>query len=99
MLEAVLDNDEDLSKRRPVGTTRPELDLIRDAASEINQDDQLAVKNSKLLPTLIHGFAALTFYPSDQHDSRPFGCSAEEAADDRQRFQGPTAWSSPKTQR
>lgn len=99
MLEAVLDNDEDVSKRRAVGTTRPELDLIRDAATEINQDDQQAVKNSKLHPLSIHGFMALTCFPSDHHDSRPIDCPAEEAADDRQRFQSPTAWPSQKTQR
>ncbi|ORY69996.1 uncharacterized protein BCR38DRAFT_454887 [Pseudomassariella vexata] len=43
MLEAVLDNDEDLSKRRVPGTPKVERDLIREGASEINADDQQAV--------------------------------------------------------
>ncbi|KAI1485085.1 hypothetical protein F5X96DRAFT_373337 [Biscogniauxia mediterranea] len=43
MLEAVLDNDEDLSKRRLSGSPKPDQDLIREGGSEINQDDQQAV--------------------------------------------------------
>ncbi|KAI1808020.1 Serine/threonine-protein kinase ATG1 [Daldinia bambusicola] len=43
MLEAVLDNDEDLSKRRLSGSSKAERDLIREGASDINPDDQQAV--------------------------------------------------------
>ncbi|KAI1085810.1 Serine/threonine-protein kinase ATG1 [Whalleya microplaca] len=43
MLEAVLDNDEDISKRRLSGTSKAEQDLIREGASEMNSDDQQAV--------------------------------------------------------
>ncbi|KAI0128471.1 Serine/threonine-protein kinase ATG1 [Xylariales sp. AK1849] len=43
MLEAVLDNDEDLSKRRLPSTTKAERDIVREGTSEINQDDQQAV--------------------------------------------------------
>ncbi|KAI0115186.1 Serine/threonine-protein kinase ATG1 [Daldinia grandis] len=43
MLEAVLDNDEDLSKRRLSGSSKAERDLIRESASDINPDDQQAV--------------------------------------------------------
>ncbi|KAI1417740.1 Serine/threonine-protein kinase ATG1 [Hypoxylon sp. FL1857] len=43
MLEAVLDNDEDLSKRRLSGSSKAERDVIREGASEINPDDQQAV--------------------------------------------------------
>ncbi|KAI0840535.1 Serine/threonine-protein kinase ATG1 [Hypoxylon sp. FL0890] len=43
MLEAVLDNDEDLSKRRLSGSSKTERDVIREGASEINPDDQQAV--------------------------------------------------------
>jgi serine/threonine-protein kinase ULK/ATG1 len=46
MLEAVLDNDEDLSKRRISGGTAAERDLTRESASDINQDDQQAVYKS-----------------------------------------------------
>ncbi|KAI1501253.1 hypothetical protein F5X99DRAFT_206817 [Biscogniauxia marginata] len=43
MLEAVLDNDEDISKRRLSGSPKPDRDLTREGGSEINQDDQQAV--------------------------------------------------------
>ncbi|KAI1467119.1 Serine/threonine-protein kinase ATG1 [Daldinia caldariorum] len=43
MLEAVLDNDEDLSKRRLSGSSKAERDLVREGASDINPDDQQAV--------------------------------------------------------
>ncbi|KAI1866929.1 hypothetical protein JX265_007505 [Neoarthrinium moseri] len=43
MLEAVLDNDEDLSKRKITSNTKEQRDLIREGASEMNQDDQQAV--------------------------------------------------------
>ncbi|KAI8964123.1 Serine/threonine-protein kinase ATG1 [Daldinia sp. FL1419] len=43
MLEAVLDNDEDLAKRRLSGSSRAERDLIREGASDINPDDQQSV--------------------------------------------------------
>lgn len=43
MLEAVLDNDEDISKRRLSGSSKTERDSIREGGSEINQDDQQAV--------------------------------------------------------
>ncbi|KAK7743758.1 Serine/threonine-protein kinase [Diatrype stigma] len=43
MLEAVLDNDEDLSKRKLPGTSDAERDLAREGASEINPDDQQSV--------------------------------------------------------
>lgn len=44
MLEAVLDNDEDLSKRRISASVKGERDLIREGASEINSDDQQSVQ-------------------------------------------------------
>lgn len=46
MLEAVLDNDEDLSKRRLSGSSKTERDTIREgsSSSEINSDDQQAVQ-------------------------------------------------------
>jgi serine/threonine-protein kinase ULK/ATG1 len=44
MLEAVLDNEEDISKRRLSGNPKAaERDSIKDGASELNQDDQQAV--------------------------------------------------------
>ncbi|KAI2615450.1 Serine/threonine-protein kinase ATG1 [Hypoxylon sp. NC1633] len=43
MLEAVLDNEEDISKRRLSGSSKAERDVIREGSSEINQDDQQAV--------------------------------------------------------
>ncbi|KAH6654408.1 hypothetical protein BKA67DRAFT_518053 [Truncatella angustata] len=44
MLEAVLDNDEDLSsKRRISSSAKEDRDTIREEVSEINQDDQQAV--------------------------------------------------------
>ncbi|KAI1213078.1 Serine/threonine-protein kinase ATG1 [Annulohypoxylon truncatum] len=44
MLEAVLDNDEDLSKRRLSGSSKTERDIMREgSSSEINSDDQQAV--------------------------------------------------------
>ncbi|KAI1376795.1 Serine/threonine-protein kinase ATG1 [Hypoxylon crocopeplum] len=43
MLEAVIDNDEDISKRRLSGSSKTERDIIREGSSEINQDDQIAV--------------------------------------------------------
>ncbi|KAI0010308.1 Serine/threonine-protein kinase ATG1 [Xylariaceae sp. FL0662B] len=43
MLEAVLDNDEDISKRRVSGTPKAEQDPIREGVPDINQDDQQAV--------------------------------------------------------
>ncbi|KAH8166529.1 hypothetical protein CIB48_g1699 [Xylaria polymorpha] len=50
MLEAVLDNDEDISsKRRSTGPSKTERDL-QEAASEINPDDQQAVHKSKYYP-------------------------------------------------
>ncbi|RYP85442.1 hypothetical protein DL769_000995 [Monosporascus sp. CRB-8-3] len=43
MLEAVLDNDEDFSKRKISGTSEAERDMAREGASEINADDQQSV--------------------------------------------------------
>lgn len=44
MLEAVLDNDEDISKRRLSGSSKTDRDVTREGASEMNQDDQQSVK-------------------------------------------------------
>ena len=47
MLEAVLDNDEDLSKRKLAGT-EGERDAMREGgSSEMNPDDQQSVHKSK----------------------------------------------------
>lgn len=46
MLEAVLDNDEELSKRRLSGSSRTDRDMVREGASEMNQDDQQSVYKS-----------------------------------------------------
>lgn len=43
MLEAVLDDDEELSKRRLSSSSKTERDVVREGASEINPDDQQAV--------------------------------------------------------
>ncbi|CAJ2506224.1 Uu.00g003540.m01.CDS01 [Anthostomella pinea] len=43
MLEAVLDNDEDIFTKRRLSGTKPERDVIREGASGMNQDDQQAV--------------------------------------------------------
>lgn len=43
MLEAVLENDEDISKRRLSGSSKVERDLITEGSSEMNQDDQQSV--------------------------------------------------------
>ncbi|XXH05212.1 GTPase activating protein (GAP) for Rho1p [Hypoxylon texense] len=43
MLEAVLDNDEELSKRRLSGSSRTDRDVVREGASDMNQDDQQSV--------------------------------------------------------
>ncbi|KAI1393755.1 Serine/threonine-protein kinase ATG1 [Hypoxylon trugodes] len=43
MLEAVLDNGEDLAKRRLSGSSKADQDAIREGASDINSDDQQAV--------------------------------------------------------
>ncbi|KAI5868123.1 Serine/threonine-protein kinase ATG1 [Durotheca rogersii] len=43
MLEAVLDNDEDMSKRKPSGSSKAERDVNREGSLEINPDDQQSV--------------------------------------------------------
>lgn len=43
MLEAVLDNDEDISKRKLPGTSDAERDMAREGSSDINPDDQQSV--------------------------------------------------------
>ncbi|KAH9884587.1 hypothetical protein F4778DRAFT_556127 [Xylariomycetidae sp. FL2044] len=57
MLEAVLDNDEDLSRNRLPGSPQAERDHMRDAASDINQDDQQAVV--KMIQMITGRLAAL----------------------------------------
>ncbi|KAJ0116487.1 hypothetical protein J7T55_007467 [Diaporthe amygdali] len=52
MLEAVIDNDEDLPKRRISGSTKEERVTKEDLASDINTDDQQAVQK---LITMITG--------------------------------------------
>ncbi|KAI2636340.1 Serine/threonine-protein kinase ATG1 [Hypomontagnella submonticulosa] len=44
MLEAVLENDEDLSRRRLSGSSMAERDVAREGGSDINPDDQQAVE-------------------------------------------------------
>ncbi|KAI0382935.1 Serine/threonine-protein kinase ATG1 [Hypomontagnella monticulosa] len=44
MLEAVLENDEDLSRRRLSGSSKAERDVVREGASDINPDDQQSVE-------------------------------------------------------
>ena len=52
LLEAVLDNDGDFSKRKLTGT-EGERDVVREGtSSEINPEDQQSVHKSKLQPTL-----------------------------------------------
>ncbi|OTB06838.1 hypothetical protein M426DRAFT_54591 [Hypoxylon sp. CI-4A] len=43
MLEAVLESDEDISKRRMSGSSKTEQDVVREGGSDINPDDQRAV--------------------------------------------------------
>ncbi len=47
MLEAVLDNDEDIAKRKLPGTSDLERDMAREGTSEINPDDQQSVHKSE----------------------------------------------------
>lgn len=44
MLEAVIDNDEDLPKRRVSGSSRDERAVLKEDSSDINADDQQAVQ-------------------------------------------------------
>lgn len=47
MLEAVLENDEDVARKRIPSSAREDRNSVPDAASDINQDDQQAVHKSK----------------------------------------------------
>lgn len=47
MLEAVLENDEDVFRKRLPGSAKEDLGVVVEGASEINQDDQQAVHKSK----------------------------------------------------
>ncbi|KAI1769050.1 Serine/threonine-protein kinase ATG1 [Hypoxylon sp. FL1150] len=57
LLQAVLDNDEDISKRRVPGSSKTDNDVAREGASEMNQDDQQSV--NKMIQMINNRLSAL----------------------------------------
>jgi serine/threonine-protein kinase ULK/ATG1 len=97
MLEAVLDHDDDLPRRRPSASARDEKAAARDEAlSDMNQDDQQAVQKGILAYMATSPFASVPLtdscFPcsdSDGHWQTRHG--TEEDAHDRNSFQGSAA--------
>ena len=97
MLEAVLDNDEDLSKRK-LASTEGERDVMREGAStEMNPDDQQSVHKSKSCSSQMLRETRLTM-SSDPNDYRAPLLPSEKDANDRKCLEGSTK-QQPQTKR